>query len=46
VTQRADYAAAYRAARRILAFGEAHGFEPDTSHARFSSQFYVLGSSQ
>ena len=35
VTQRADYAAAYRAARRILAFGEARGYEPDTSHARF-----------
>jgi predicted ATPase/signal transduction histidine kinase len=35
VTQRGDYAAAYRAVRRILAFGEARGYEPDTSHARF-----------
>jgi signal transduction histidine kinase len=35
VTQRSDYAAAYRAVRRILAFGEVRGYEPDTSHARF-----------
>jgi signal transduction histidine kinase len=35
VIQRGDYAAAYRAVRRILAFGEARGYEPDTSHARF-----------
>jgi signal transduction histidine kinase len=35
VTQRGDYAAAYRAVRRILTFGEARGYEPDTSHARF-----------
>jgi predicted ATPase/signal transduction histidine kinase len=35
VTQRGDYAAGYRAARRILALGEARGYEPDTSQARF-----------
>ena len=34
ITQRGDYAAAYRAARRILALGEARAYEPDTSHAR------------
>ena len=32
--QRGDYAAAYRALRRILALGEARGYEPDTSQAR------------
>jgi predicted ATPase/signal transduction histidine kinase len=31
---RGDYAAGYRAARRILTLGEAHGYEPGTSHAR------------
>ena len=35
MTQRGDYAAAYRAVRRILTLGEARGYEPDTSHARF-----------
>jgi signal transduction histidine kinase len=34
VTQRGDYTAAYRTARRILALGETRPFEPDTSHAR------------
>ena len=34
-----DYAA-YRALRRILALGEARGYEPGTSHARF--QFAVV----
>jgi signal transduction histidine kinase len=34
ITQRGDYAAAYRAARRILALGESRAYEPDTSHAR------------
>jgi signal transduction histidine kinase len=34
ITQRGDYAAAYRVARRILTQGEARSFEPDTSHAR------------
>jgi signal transduction histidine kinase len=34
ITQRSDYTAAYRTARRILALGEARGYEPDTSHAR------------
>ena len=34
ITQRGDYAAAYRTARRILALGEARSYEPDTSHAR------------
>nr|WP_296064358.1 AAA family ATPase [uncultured Actinoplanes sp.] len=34
ITQRGDYTAAYRTARRILALGEVRGYEPDTSHAR------------
>ena len=34
VALRGDYAAAYRAARRILALGEAGGYEPGTSNAR------------
>ncbi|HEY7279297.1 MAG TPA: AAA family ATPase [Trebonia sp.] len=34
VTRRGDYAAAYQVARRVLALGEAHGYEPDSSHAR------------
>ena len=32
---RGDYAAGYRAYRRILALGEARGYEPETSQARF-----------
>ncbi|MFD0580190.1 AAA family ATPase [Dactylosporangium darangshiense] len=35
VTVRGDYAAGYRALRRILALGEARGYEPETSQARF-----------
>jgi signal transduction histidine kinase len=35
VALRSDYDAAYRAHRRILAFGEARGYEPETSQARF-----------
>jgi AAA ATPase domain/Protein kinase domain len=35
VTVRGDYAAGNRAMRRILAFGEARGYEPGTSQARF-----------
>ncbi|MDG6107027.1 AAA family ATPase [Dactylosporangium aurantiacum] len=35
VTVRGDYAAGYRAIRRILALGEACGYEPDTSQVRF-----------
>ena len=38
---RGDYAAGYRALRRILALGEARGYEPDTSQARFL--FALLG---
>ncbi|XVU28029.1 AAA family ATPase [Actinoplanes sp. CA-054009] len=34
VTQRGDYAAAFRVARRILALAESRSYEPDTSHAR------------
>ncbi|WP_433274618.1 protein kinase domain-containing protein [Pseudonocardia xinjiangensis] len=34
VAQRGDSATGYRALRRILAAGEARGYEPDTSHAR------------
>jgi signal transduction histidine kinase len=32
---REDYAAGYRAMRRVMALGEARGYEPDTSQARF-----------
>ena len=32
---RGDYAAGYRAMRRLLAVGEARGYEPDTSQARY-----------
>ena len=35
VTLRGDYAAGNRAMRRILTLGEAHGYEPGTSQARF-----------
>jgi predicted ATPase/signal transduction histidine kinase len=35
VTLRGDYAAGSRAMRRILALGEARGYQPGTSHARF-----------
>jgi signal transduction histidine kinase len=35
VALRGDYAAGYRAVRRILASGEARGYEPGTSQARF-----------
>ena len=34
IALRGDYAAAYRAARRILALAEARGYEPGTSQAR------------
>jgi diguanylate cyclase (GGDEF)-like protein len=33
--RRQDYGTGYRATRRILAVGEARGYEPDTSQARF-----------
>ncbi|GLY88300.1 hypothetical protein Airi02_062290 [Actinoallomurus iriomotensis] len=36
---RDDYAAGYRASQRILALGQARGYEPDTSQARFLSAF-------
>ena len=35
VALRGDYAAGYRAARRILALGESRGYEPGASQARF-----------
>ena len=35
VALRGDYAAGYRAVRRIVALGEARGYEPDTSRARW-----------
>jgi signal transduction histidine kinase len=34
VVLRGDYSAGYRVRRRILALGEARGYEPGTSHAR------------
>ncbi|WP_432989528.1 AAA family ATPase [Dactylosporangium sp. CA-233914] len=37
VTVRSDYAAGWRAVRRVLAWGEARGYEPDTSQVRFLS---------
>jgi len=39
VGMRGDYAAGYQASRRILALGEARGYEPDTSQARFLFAF-------
>ena len=41
VALRGDYAAGYRAARRIVALAEARGYEPGTSQARM--QFAALG---
>jgi len=35
IALRDDYEAAYRVARRILTLGEARGYEPETSQARF-----------
>ena len=35
VVVRGDYAAGYRAARRLVALGEARGYEPETSQARY-----------
>ncbi len=35
VVVRGDYAAGYRAARRIVALGEARGYEPEASQARY-----------
>jgi GAF domain-containing protein len=35
MTMRGDYPAGYRALRRIIAVGEARGYEPGTSQARF-----------
>lgn len=35
VAMRSDYAAGYRALRRVLALGETRGYEPDTSQIRF-----------
>ncbi len=37
IALREDYAAGYRAVRRILRLSEARGYEPDTSQARFLS---------
>ncbi|MEU7872587.1 AAA family ATPase [Dactylosporangium sp. NPDC049140] len=37
VEMHGDYASGYRALRRIVALGEARGYEPDTSQARFLS---------
>jgi signal transduction histidine kinase/tetratricopeptide (TPR) repeat protein len=40
VVLRGDYAAGYRAARRILALGEARGYEPGTSQVRMLFAFF------
>ena len=40
VALRGDYAAGYRAARRILALGEARGYEPGTSQVRMLFAFF------
>ncbi|MBV8084411.1 MAG: serine/threonine protein kinase, partial [Chloroflexi bacterium] len=37
--RRDDYAAAYRICRRLLAFSEARGYEPDTSQVRLAVAF-------
>ena len=39
IDQRQDYRGGYRALRRLLASGEAHGYEPETSQARFTHAF-------
>ncbi|WP_327000565.1 AAA family ATPase [Dactylosporangium sp. NBC_01737] len=39
VDMHGDYAFGYRALRRIVALGEARGYEPDTSQVRFLSAF-------
>jgi predicted ATPase/signal transduction histidine kinase len=39
VELRGEYAATYRASRRILALGETRGYEPDVSQARFLFAF-------
>ena len=46
VALRGDYPAGYRAMRRILALGEARGYEPDTSQARFLFALLAAGSSR
>jgi signal transduction histidine kinase/tetratricopeptide (TPR) repeat protein len=40
IALRDDYGAAYQAARRIVAVGEARGYEPETSLARFVSSYF------
>src|SRR5271166_544127 len=40
IALRDDYGAAYRAARRIVAVGEARGYEPETSLARFVTSYF------
>jgi signal transduction histidine kinase len=40
IAVREDYRAAHRAARRIAAVGEARGYEPETSLARFVSSYF------
>ena len=44
VALRGDYAAGYRAARRLVALGEARGYEPETSQARYMFAVLVAGS--
>ncbi|HTY31032.1 AAA family ATPase [Mycobacterium sp.] len=40
IAVRDDYGAAHRAARRIVALGEARGYEPESSLARFVSSYF------
>ncbi len=40
IALREDYGAAYRAARRIVKLGEARGYEPETSAARFVFSYF------
>jgi hypothetical protein len=40
IALREDYGAAYRAARRIVGLGEACGYEPETSQARFVFSYF------
>ena len=40
IALRDDYGAAYRASRRIVAVGQARGYEPETSLARFVASYF------
>jgi diguanylate cyclase (GGDEF)-like protein len=43
IAVRGDYQAGYQAVCRVIAVGEAHGYEPDTSQARFLHALGTIG---